>query len=41
MLKQSVIIDESLTEVINKNGETKKEIARNINVSQQSMSDWN
>ncbi|MEQ7275183.1 helix-turn-helix transcriptional regulator [Enterococcus thailandicus] len=40
MLKQSVIIDESLTEVINKNGETKKEIARNINVSQQSMSDW-
>ncbi|MDK4351209.1 hypothetical protein M4I17_02160 [Enterococcus thailandicus] len=40
MLRQSVIIDESLTEVINKNGETKKEIARNINVSQQSMSDW-
>ena len=40
MLKQSVIIDESLTEVINKNGETKKEIAGNINVSQQSMSDW-
>lgn len=35
-----MIIDESLTEVINKNGETKKEIARNINVSQQSMSDW-
>lgn len=40
MLRQSVIIDESLTDVINKNGETKKEIARNINVSQQSMSDW-
>lgn len=40
MLNKSVIIDESLTEVINKNGETKKEIARNINVSQQSMSDW-
>lgn len=40
MLKQSVIIDESLIEAINKNGETKKEIARNINVSQQSMSDW-
>lgn len=40
MLNHSVIIDESLTEVINKNGETKKEIARNINVSQQSMSDW-
>ncbi|WP_369118161.1 helix-turn-helix domain-containing protein [Enterococcus thailandicus] len=40
MLNKSVIIDESLKTVINKNGETKKEIARNINVSQQSMSDW-
>lgn len=40
MLNHSVIIDESLTEVINKSGETKKEIARNISVSQQSMSDW-
>lgn len=40
MLKQSVVIRESLIEAINKSGETKKEIARQINVSQQSLSDW-
>lgn len=40
MPKSSVVIRESLTEVINKSGETKKEIAREINVSQQSLSDW-
>ncbi|EGP5178157.1 hypothetical protein EJX00_06200 [Enterococcus faecium] len=40
MLKQSVAIRESLVEAINKSGETKKEIARQINVSQQSLSDW-
>ncbi len=40
MAKQSAVIRESLTEAINKNGATKKEIARQINVSQQSLSDW-
>ncbi|AMP60863.1 MULTISPECIES: hypothetical protein [Enterococcus] len=40
MLKQSVVIREPLVEAINKSGETKKEIARQINVSQQSLSDW-
>ena len=40
LLKKSSVIRESLVEVINKSGETKKEIARQINVSQQSLSDW-
>ncbi len=40
LLEKSSVIRESLVEVINKSGETKKEIARQINVSQQSLSDW-
>lgn len=40
LLKQSVVIRKSLTGAINKSGKTKKEIARQINVSQQSLSDW-
>lgn len=40
MIKKSVVIRGSLTKAINKNGKTKKEIARRIKVSQQSLSDW-
>lgn len=40
LLKQSAIIRESLIKVINKSGKTKKEIAKQVNVSQQSLSDW-
>lgn len=40
LLKQSAVIRESLIKVINKSGKTKKEIAKQVNVSQQSLSDW-
>ncbi|EOE6413488.1 hypothetical protein ACKO6W_000667 [Enterococcus hirae] len=40
LLRQSAVIRESLTKVINKSGKTKKEIAKQVNVSQQSLSDW-
>ncbi|MFZ4897296.1 hypothetical protein [Enterococcus durans] len=40
MVRQSAVIRKSLTEAINKNGATKKEIAGEIKVSQQSLSDW-
>lgn len=40
MVKQSAVMRKSLTEAIRKNSATKKEIARDIKVSQQSLSDW-
>lgn len=40
MLKQSIVIRETLKRTISKYGKTKKEIAKSINVSQQSLSDW-
>ena len=40
LLKQSAVIRESLIKVINKSGKTKKKIAKQVNVSQQSLSDW-
>lgn len=40
LLKKSAVIRESLIKVINKSGKTKKEIAKQVNVSQQSLSDW-
>lgn len=40
LLKKSAVIRESLIKVINKSGKTKKKIAKQVNVSQQSLSDW-
>ncbi|MGG5358575.1 MULTISPECIES: DUF1351 domain-containing protein [unclassified Enterococcus] len=40
MLKQSIVIRETLKRTISKYGKTKKEIAKSIHVSQQTLSDW-